>query len=38
MFFVISMKFTGWPTFGEMCPLMDWGRARFPNNYFADEL
>ena len=38
MFFVISMKFAGWPTFGEMCPWMDWGWARFPSNYFVDEL
>ena len=30
--------FTWWPIFGEMCPWMDWGWAKFPSNHFVDEL
>ena len=33
-----SMKFTSWPTFGEMCPWMNRGLAKFPSNYFVNEV
>ena len=36
VFFLISMKFTWWPTFGEMCPWMNRGWANFPSNYLVD--
>ena len=32
------MKFTWWPIFGEMCPWMDRGWAKFPSKYFVNEL
>ena len=32
------MKFTWWSTFGEICPWMGQGWARFPSNYFKNEL
>ena len=33
--FVISAKFTGWPTFGVMYLLVDRGWPIFPSNYFV---
>ena len=38
VFFLISMKFTWRPIFGEMCPWIDRGWAKFPSNYFVNEL
>ena len=36
VFLYMSMKFTWWPIFGEMCPWMDRGWARFASNYFVN--
>ena len=34
--YFISMEFTWWSTFGDLCPWMDRGWARFPSNYFVN--
>ena len=38
VFFLISIRFTWWPIFGEMCPWINQGWAKFPSNYFVNEL